>query len=429
MTESVLPPLLPRHLEPLLREALTTARVVNLVGPRQTGKTTLVRDLFAGGRFVTLDDDGLRAAIDEDPHGQLTTLVRGAENAPLIIDEAQRSPSLALAVKRIVDAERRPGQFLLTGSSNVFTTLAVADSLAGRLRTCRLWPLSTAESLSRPASRLLDRAIERDVEPGDWPEPEPLPRPEYVDLVVRGGYPEAARLPLRARQDLLRDYVDTIVDRDVADLHRVRKNDALRRLIDRLAVRTASLSNMAELGELVGVQRQTIDQYVDVLVRLSLVIRLDAWAPGETRRAAKRPKLHFADTGVAAALRDLSPSSFDADADPTAFGGLLESFVLGELVRSLPMQEARFRLWHWSDPAKKREIDIVAESRDRLVAIEVKASRTVSARDFRHLKWFASEGPGARRRVTSILFYLGDETLVFGERLLALPISALWAAR
>jgi len=422
-------PLLRRHLEPVLRDALETARVVNLIGPRQAGKTTLVRDLFAGGRFVTLDDDALRAAIDDDPHGQLTTLVKSAGSRPLIVDEAQRSPSLALAVKRIVDADRRPGQFLLTGSSNVFTTLAVADSLAGRLRTCRLWPLSAAEMQSRPVSRLLDRAVKRDGEPGDWPSPDPLSRSDYIELVVQGGYPEAMRLSVRARQDLLRDYVDTIVDRDVADLLRIRKSDALRRLIDQLAVRTSSLSNMAGLGELVGVKRQTVDQYIDLLERLALVVRLDAWTPGESRRAAKRPKLHFADTGIAAALRDRVPASFDADADPTALGGLLASFVVGELLRSLPLQEERFRLWHWSDLASRREIDIIAESRNRLVAIEIKASRSITTSDLRHLKWFASDGPGARRQVTSILFYLGDETLVFGERLYALPVSALWADR
>jgi len=422
-----LPPLLERHLEPVLRDALTSARVVNLVGPRQTGKTTLVRDLFQGGRFVTLDDDGLRAAIDADPHGQLTSLVKGATDGPVIIDEAQRSPSLALAVKRIVDSNRRPGQFLLTGSSNVFTTPAVADSLAGRLRTCRLWPLTTAETLGRPVSRLLIRAIAPDVDAGDWPASEPLARNDYTDLVVRGGYPEASRLPVRARQDLLMDYVDTIVDRDVADLLRIRKSDALKRLIEQLAVRTASLANAAGLGELVGVQRQTIDQYIDLLERLALIVRLNAWTPGETRRSAKRAKLHFADTGIACALRGLGPDAFDADVDPTALGGLLESFVLGELVRSLPLQEQRFRLWHYND--RKREIDIVAESRDRLIAIEVKASRSVTSGDLRHLRWFADEGPGAGRRVTSILFHLGDETLVFGKRLFALPVSALWADR
>ena len=388
-----------------------------------------MRDLFAGGRFVTLDDDGLRAAIEADPYGQLSTLVQDIEDGPLIIDEAQRSPTLALAIKRIVDVECRPGQFLLTGSSNVFKTLAVADSLAGRLRTCKLWPLSVAERLSRPVGHLLDRAVEPTLSPGKWPRAESLERTAYADLLVRGGYPEAIELPLRARHELLRDYVDTIVDRDVADLSRIRKGDALRRLIDQLAVRTSSLLNLSGLGERVGVKRQTVEQYLDVLERLSLVVRLDAWTPGEMRRAAKRPKLHFADSGVACALRDLTPASFAADVDPTALGGLLESFVVGELVRALPLQDERFRLWHWSDLGKRREIDIVAESRDRLVAIEVKASRSVTRSDLRHLEWFAKEGPGTRRQVTSILLYLGDEILVFGERLFALPVSALWADR
>jgi len=420
--------LLPRHVEPLLAEALESARVVNLVGPRQAGKTTLVRDLLAEGRFVTLDNDVTRVSIESDPLGQLITLRTAAGAAPVIIDEAQRLPSLALAVKQIVDADRRPGQFLLTGSSNVFTTLAVADSLAGRLSTCRLWPLSTAEILSRKPSKLLDWAVGKSPELSALPEPDSLTRDDYAERIVRGGYPEMHGLAFRARRSRLRAYLDTLVDRDVADLLEIRRTDALRRLIDQVAVRTGSVLNVSELAGLVGVQRATVDQWLDVLQRLAVIVRVGAWASGETRREAGRPKIHMVDTGIASALRDLDTDSFQPDADPTALGGLLESFVFNELSRLCDLQENLFSIWHWTGHSQ-REIDIVLESRRRLVTIEVKASTSITRSDLKHLDWFANQGPGSGRQVTSLILYLGGEAVTLGPRRFALPVSILWAGR
>jgi len=136
--------LFPRHMTPILAQALQSARVVNVIGPRQAGKTTLVRDLYGHGHFVTLDREATLTAFENDPAGQLEALIaKGA--APLIIDEAQRSKRLALAIKAHVDRHRRMGQVLLTGSSNIFSSAEVMDSLAGRVQTLVLNPLSSAE--------------------------------------------------------------------------------------------------------------------------------------------------------------------------------------------------------------------------------------------------------------------------------------------
>ena len=418
--------ILPRHLSTELGEALASARVVNIVGPRQAGKTTLVRDIFEAGRFITLDDGAVLEAIESDPGGQLELLIKDLHNTPLIIDEAQRSKKLALAIKRIVDSDRRMGQFILTGSSNVFTTLEVADSLAGRMRTLKLWPLSMAEVKQSAPSPVLDWAISGKPDAGTLPPSEPLKRGDYIDLILRGGYPEIRVLPIRPRSRRYRDYVDAIVDRDVADILRIRKTDALRRLIDQMAARTASELNFAKISELIGIQRPTLEQYMDVLSRLSIISRLGAWTSGEARREIKNAKYHFVDTGIAAALRGLSSASFLPDANPTALGGLLESHVYGELLRSAPHQINDFRFYHWRGE-RGREVDILVESAERLIAIEVKASTTVASQDFKHLRWFADTGPGAKRQVTQIVFYLGAEVLSFGERNFALPVSMLWA--
>lgn len=417
---------LPRHLVTELDEAVRSARVVNLIGPRQVGKTTLVRDLFGHGRFITLDDAAVLSAIEADPQGQLASLMEDLGQAPLIIDEAQRSKALALAIKRVVDTDRRKGQFVLTGSSNVFTTTDVADSLAGRMRTLKLWPLSGAEIKRAPVNHLIDWAVQATPRLAQVTDPEPLLRNDYIDLILEGGFPETRALPLRARQRQYRDYIDAVVERDVADITPVRKPDALRILIDQMAARSAQEINTSELAKLTKLQRITVDQYLDILIRLSMLTKLGAWTSGEGKREIKQPKYHFVDSGIACALRRFTPATFAIENSPEALGGLLESFVLNELQRALPLQDADYRLYHWRSP-DQREVDILIDGGSHLICVEVKSSASVSSDDFKHLKWFAGEGPGRGRTCTGIVFYMGQEKLTFGDRNFAFPISALWS--
>ena len=418
---------LPRHLIPEFEDALASARVVNLIGPRQVGKTTLVRDLFGDGHFVTLDDSAVLAAIDADPEGQVSNLMEDLDSTPLIIDEAQQSKKLALVIKRMVDTNRRKGQFVLTGSSNVFTTAYAADSLAGRMRTLKLWPLSAAEINKAPFNRLMDWAMQRSPSLAQIADPEPATRSDYIELILAGGFPETRTLPLRARQRQYRDYIDAVVDRDVADIMPVRKPDILRILIDQMAARTAQEINTSELSKLTKLQRITVDKYLDILIRLSMVTKLGAWTSGEGKRNIKQPKYHFVDTGIACALRRFTGATFAVDNNPQALGGLLESFVVGQLLRALPMQDADYRLYHWRS-ADRREIDVLIDGGHQLVNVEVKSAAAVNSDDFKHLKWFASDGPGRSRSCTGIVFYLGREKLTFGDRNFALPLSSLWSA-
>jgi len=374
--------LTPRHLSAELNSALTSARIVNIVGPRQAGKTTFVRDLFgseqAGAKFVTLDDADLLAAIENDPAGQLSALMTDIGDNPLIIDEAQRSKKMALAIKKIVDENRRKGQFILTGSSNVFTTLEVADSLAGRMRTIKLWPLTVSEIKNAKPNRLLDWGISKSPK--------------------------------------------------LTDIGKADKLSTLRRMIDQLAARTANEINVTTLTKLLGMSRVTADDYLDVLTRLSMIVKLRAWTSSESKRDIKQAKYHFADTGIAAALRQMTPATFDFDADPSSLGAMLESFVHGEILKSLPYQQHDFRLYHWRSSHQK-EIDILAESATRLVGIEVKASSTIDDSDLKHLRSFAKDGPGKSRQFTGIVFYLGEHKLTFGDNIFALPVSSLWGAK
>ncbi|MCY4288684.1 MAG: ATP-binding protein [Aestuariivita sp.] len=415
-----------RHMMTVLETALVSFKVINLIGPRQVGKTTMVRDHLGRGRYITLDEKAILQAIEADAVQLLTDLKEDADDEPVIIDEAQRSKQLALALKVVVDRDRRKGQFILTGSSNIFAMADIPDALPGRVVPMGLSPLMISEIKNRPPSRLLDWTLQKNPRLtqincyGDFS------RKECVELIVKGGFPEPRDLPIRERQQLYQSYVDVMVDRDVRTVFPVRKTDKFRKLINQVAIRTAQEVNRSELSKLIGIKRETVEDYLDVMTRLSLVTQVEAWTSSEAKREKKLPKFHFIDTGMNCALRRLDEHSFDLGTNTAQFGGLVESWVFNELLRLLPLQSKEFRLFHWRT-ADRREIDIIAEGGNRIVGIEVKASASVSERDFKHIKWFANTGPGKSRAFTGIVFYLGSEKLSFGDGCYAIPVSALWA--
>lgn len=411
----------------MISTALDSVRVVNLVGPRQVGKTTLVRDLLGIGQYITLDDPGILDAVKLDDVGQLESLMGESDGGPLIIDEVQAHKDIAIAIKLIVDRNPRKGQFILTGSSNIFTLSDVADTLVGRVQTIKLWPLSVSEISQSTTPHLLDWAVHDAPSVADLDPPEVISRDRYIQLILEGGYPEARLLAERSRQTLYRDYVDSIVDRDIKQLFRIRNTRNLRRLIDQLAIRTGEELNVAAISNMLGMRRETTEDYLIALERLALVTRLPAWTPSEAKRDIKHAKIHFVDSGMAAALCRKPMSEFSLGRSGANFlGPLLETFVFNELLRMLPYQQQDFRLYHWRN-SDHGEIDILADAGRSLVGFEVKASTIVREDDFKHLRWFASNGPGKRRTVTGIVFYFGEHQLHFGDRMFALPVSCLWA--
>ena len=193
-----------RHVMTLLETALVSFKVINLVGPRQVGKTTMVRDLYRRGKYITLDEEDIRQAIEADPVRLLTELREEADDEPVIIDEAQRSKQLALALKVVVDRDRRKGQFILTGSSNIFAMMDIPDALPGRVVPMSLSPLMVSEIKNRPPSRLLDWTLQKNPRLTQIDCSEELSRKECIELIVKGGFPDARDLPIRERQQLYR---------------------------------------------------------------------------------------------------------------------------------------------------------------------------------------------------------------------------------
>lgn len=407
--------LIPRAIETRLLEELSDSPVVFVHGPRQCGKTTLTRVVgeARGYTYFTLDDGVILTAAQEDPRGFVADLPDR-----VILDEIQRAPELFASIKLEVDRKREPGRFLLTGSSNILLAPRLSDSLAGRLGLLRLHPLSQSEVAAQP-SDLLDCLIQ-----GTFPIRKAVRQgPELAKRIVGGGYPAAlARSSPHRRAAWYRDYIETLVQRDVRDLSRIRSLDALPRLLELAAGQTAHLLNVSDLASPFQLARPTIREYLTLLERIFLLEELPAWHSTRLRRLVKTPKIHLGDTGVASALLGLDGESLWEDRG--LYGQLVETFVLQELRKLASWHERDLHFFHYRDK-DKAEVDIVLEfGPGRIAGVEVKAASTVTARDFRGLRKL-KEAVGDRF-TSGVVIYDGEATVPFGEGLHAVPITRLW---
>jgi predicted AAA+ superfamily ATPase len=408
-------PLYLRHIEPRITEAMEDTPVVLLAGPRQAGKTTLVRQIAGGGmRYLTLDDQLTLMSARDDPVG----LVRSLDRA--VIDEIQRAPALLLAIKKSIDEDRRPGRFLLTGSANLMALPMVADSLAGRMETLLLLPLSQGE-------------VER--QPGNWLDsvfsgriPSPGTRAlgaALVDRVLTGGYPEAmVRTTPRRRTAWARQYIDALIERDVRDISGIEKLGELPRFLRALVQTSGQMCNYTQLGAHVGLDGKTAAKYIGVFEQMYLLRRVDVWARNRLQRVVKTPKLQFIDSGLLATLLELTAE--EVARDRTRFGQVLESFVFGELLKATTTANRDYSPMYYRD-ADKVEVDVVIENAaGQVIGVEIKAAATASGNDLRGLKKLSNLA-GDRFRM-GVLLYDGEETLPLGDKIWAAPLSTLWGA-
>ncbi len=408
--------LYPRFSYAQVLEALADSPVVLVHGPRQCGKTTLARMVgdAAGYGYVTFDDEVQLAAAKSDPIGFVADLP-----TKVVLDEIQRVPSLFLAIKSRVDRDRSPGRFILTGSSNVLLVPKLADSLAGRMETIRLHPLAQAELAGIASPHFLDWLFTGNIPVGHFGRL----GPELIDRIVAGGFPPAlARTPGRRRAIWYRDYLDALVQRDVRDMARIGALDALPRLLQLAAGQTARLMNVSELSSSFHLSRPTIRDYVSLLERLFLIDSLPPWHSNRLSRLVKTPKLHMGDSGLAASLLGLDAASLSRDRG--TLGQLLETFVYQELRRQAGWFDADVTFHHYRDKDKV-EVDIILDCGARgLSGIEIKATATVTASDFRGLHKL-KDATGNRFRA-GVLLYDGDDSVRFGENMFAMPIRSLW---
>ena len=410
-----LPDLVPRHAESLVAEALNDTRVVLVNGARQAGKSTLTR-LAAGDRPGTvmrlLDDPATLQAATDDPTGFVD------HDGLMIIDEIQLVPELLRPIKVKVDLDPKPGRFLLTGSSRVLALRTLPDALPGRMEIIELWPFSQGEINGTP-----DRFVDAVFRHGpSIDHSSTLRRRDYLDRLVVGGFPEAARRTPRRRTAFFDSYLSTLIERDVLQLANIERRGDLLKLLSLLAGRTGGLLVPATLASQSSIPRTTLTRYLELLASVFLIKSIPAWSSGQTHRAVGTPKLAFVDTGIASHLIGQDAARLG---DPGgAAGPMMENLVVMELARQLTWSDERARLYHYRTK-DKLEVDAVLETPDgRVVGVEVKAGSTVRTEDLSGLRNLAHIL--GDRFVAGFVLYTGQQTLSFGDKIRALPADAVW---
>jgi len=405
-------------------EFLDSFRVVVLHGPRQAGKTTLMRqlELQRGGEFRNLDEGPVLTAAREDPAGFVVS-----ERSPVYIDEVQRGgDELVREVKAVVDASRQPGQFVLAGSTRFLSVPSLQESLAGRAGLLEVWPFTQGE-LRGTNDRFLDVAF-ADPDIVRSQRVYGYSRADYLDAVVCGGFPEPSRMNSeRARSAWFENYIQAVIHRDIREMAQIREPSAAGSVLRGLAAMSGQLILTTTLATRADLSRATADRYVGLLDAVFLIHRLPSWSRNTLRRAVAHPKVHVVDSGLLGHLLGATAASLGRPGSP-ALGQMVETFIVNEIAKQSTWSEHRVRRHHYREGKGHHEIDLVIENAEGLVvAIETKAASTVRREDFKHLR-VLQHTLGADF-VHGFVVYLGRHALSFGPGLTAIPMAALWDLR
>jgi predicted AAA+ superfamily ATPase len=410
--------MLRRHLITYARETLAVFPAVVIQGARQVGKSTFAQMLARGlpAEHFTFDDAATRDAVRADPDA----FVAQFPGKSMVLDEVQRVPEIVLPIKAAIDRDRRPGRFILTGSTDLLKVPGTADSLAGRAATIHVHGLSQGEMAGRNddfVTRILDGGT-----PGafrtNWR------RPDYVEMLARGAYPEVQRLEGRMRTAWLDGYLARIIERDAASVYRQVQPARLRAVLRLLAANQSGELVKGRLAEQSGIPATSISVYLDVAAAVFLVAALPPWTPNLTRREIGRHKSVVLDSAVAMRLARISAGQLEPLVGGDHLGPLLEGFVVSELMKQSGWSETSFDLLHFRD-RNGAEVDLVVELDDgRILGIEVKAASSFKGEHFAGLRSLA-ERLGSRF-AGGIVLGTGEAGHQHAERLWGLPISALW---
>ena len=411
-----------RQLQRLILSDLKTFPAVYINGPRQAGKTTLVRELLAkdfAAKFITFDDALERAAAMRNPLGYI-----GDSGTPLIIDEVQMVPAIFRPLKMLIDEQRQAalrsgtnanGHYLLTGSANLGATPELADAMVGRMGTLTLLPLSAAE-VHNTRSHFLERCFSRDfsgIEAGGTKLP---------GVIRQATYPELMQMS-ESRADIwFRNYIQKITLEDPRHIYNLEKAEFMPMLLQALAARAGNLINDANIGREIGLNAVTTRTYRSILNGTFVTNTLSPWYRNITRRLVKSSKIFFHDTMLLCHLLGGSPEDL-AKSNSTRFGHVLENFVLSELCKSnfATGEEVDISFYRTSDG---REIDFVLERHGKLVALEVKHAENITDKDLAGIKELQADT--GDDFCCGIVLCNTPRVLAYGEGIYLVPFSALW---
>lgn len=419
-------PVFHRKLQPVLERMLSAFRVVYLAGARQAGKTTLARSIADNldMDYISLDEQALLAAVRSDPYG----FIQSMGSRKIVLDEFQYVPELIPVIKKVSDllAPDEKGKFLLTGSADIFRSARVQEALPGHMARFVLYPLSAGElsvyhsGYEKP--NLIDYLCA-----GEFPATKSsfISRQELAAKILSGGYPEVQSLGQREKQVWFKSYLAGRLYKDFETLHAARGDyqSKLQALLPYLAGLSGNLLKYSRIGRDLELKDGLVKTYTEMLELMFLLQRVPAYRKNRARiSVSQMPKLHFIDTGLAGFL--LGYRDPEQLVTSQHYGALLESLIYMELCKQAGWSQEDVVLYHFRDK-RQSEVDIVLEKSNlNIIGIEIKASATVSIRDFKGLSLLAEATGNKFER--GVLLYSGEDTLSFRygrRRFYALPVS------
>lgn len=406
-----------RFLAEKIEKALGRSPVILITGARQTGKSTLAKEIgkSRGYSYISFDDISVFAAAKQDPIQFIAKLQK-----PVILDEVQRVPEIFLTIKKDVDDNREPGRYILTGSANPLLIPKLGDSLAGRMEIYDLYPLSQGELLGKK-EQFLDHLF---AEKYEYSSLEPVVRSELYKRMVTGGYPSVQHFDEEGRTQWFQSYRTTVLERDIKELAHIERMTQFPQLLGLLATRAASLLNISDIARSTQIPPSTLGRYLAWLEVIYLIKLQAPWSVNLGKRFTQAPKLYFTDTGLLSFLLNLDAKKELNGNQLLIIGGILENFIVMELKKQAAWSKVRVQDFHFR--AGTSEVDIVLEGpASSVVGIEIKHADTVGASDFTGLKELRDKL--GDRFIRGVVLYTGQQVIPFGDKLFAVPVSALWS--
>lgn len=406
-----------RNIFEVLLRRLGSMPVMLVIGPRQCGKTTMVKMVAQKKNmyYLSFDDITTLASVQFDPVGFLKE-----RKKPLIIDEAQRAPELFLPIKSEIDSDRKPGIYILTGSANPLLVPHLGDALTGRMGICNLWPLSQGELLG-----IKETFIDRVFDKKSWSSEYPLlSKKELLQKIALGGFPTLHTLNSeQERREWCNDYLFNALQKDINELSKIERFSQIPALFNGIANRVGSTLNIEELSRIAHTSPATVRRYMQLLESLFLLYRVSAWSKNRDKKLVKSPKIYFSDTALLMHILGINEERlFNL---PNLFGHVAENFVIMEIVKQITWSDQAPYLYHFRQE-NGAEVDLVLETfSGKLVGIEIKISEVVRENDLKGL--LALKELSKETFYQGIIFYMGDKVVPFGNNCYAIPISALWA--
>ncbi len=398
-----------RKLESTIIEMLESFRIVAINGPRQSGKTTLQKKIAKNKnmKYYTFDDIDIFNTALSDPKGFIEYI---SKDENIAIDEVQMIPEIIAPIKMSVDEENRKGMFLLTGSSDMFKNSKIKESLAGRMLSFNLYPLSYSEINKRDIN-IIDKLFSDEFNNFDV-DFESISKEEFISAVINGAYPEVYELPIKAKKAWYDFYIKARITKDIANIENVQVDTLshLAKLLKVLAGQVSSLVNYTSISKNIGITDKTVAKYIKILEALYIIKLVPSYSNNILKQVTKSPKVHFIDSGLASFLLNVSVESSMLGKNEH-LGNLVETFVYTELIKHQSYANEDIEIYHFRDTQKK-EVDFVLESSlGDIVAIEIKSGSNIKNEHFKGLLALAKIMKD--KNFKGIIFYGGDKVLPY----------------